>query len=73
METFNLKTSETYIELNNLLKVLSWVSSGGEAKMNIKEGQVLVNGEVELQVRKKIRAGDLVKMDNVTCDIQPAK
>ena len=73
METFNLKTSETYIELNNLLKVLSWVSSGGEAKMNIKEGQVSVNGEVELQVRKKIRAGDLVKMDNVTCDIQPAK
>ena len=73
METFNLKTSDTFIELNNLLKVLSWVNSGGEAKMNIKEGQVSVNGQVELQVRKKIRAGDQIKMDNLTCNVQPAK
>lgn len=58
METFKLKEGEEYIELNNLLKTLSWVASGGEAKMAIKEGKVIVNGEKELRIRKKMRAGD---------------
>lgn len=57
-ETFRLKEDEEFIELNNLLKALNWVASGGEAKMVIKEGQVEVNGEVELRVRKKMRVGD---------------
>lgn len=58
MEIFKLKEGEEYIELNNLIKSLNWVTSGGEAKMVIKEGKVSVNGEVELRVRKKMRTGD---------------
>ncbi|MEL6561937.1 MAG: RNA-binding S4 domain-containing protein [Bacteroidota bacterium] len=58
METFNLKADEEYIELNNLLKALSWVGTGGEAKIMIKQGEVIVNGEVETRVRKKMRSGD---------------
>lgn len=61
MEVFKLKENEEYIELNNLLKRFSWVASGGEAKSVIKEGKITVNGETELRVRKKMRAGDSVK------------
>ena len=61
MELFKLPSNEEYIELNNLLKRWSWVASGGEAKAIIKQGDVSVNGEVELRVRKKMRSGDTVK------------
>lgn len=64
MEIFKLKEDEEYIELNNLLKRFSWVGSGGEAKILIKEGEVSVNGEVETRVRKKMRSGDTVKLDD---------
>ncbi|MTI38370.1 RNA-binding S4 domain-containing protein [Fulvivirga lutimaris] len=64
MEIFKLKEDEEYIELNNLLKALNWVASGGEAKAIIKEGSVIVNGEVETRVRKKMRCGDTVKLQN---------
>jgi ribosome-associated protein len=58
MEIFKLKEGEEYIELNNLLKVLNLVASGGEAKNVIKEGLVTVNGEVETRIRKKMRSGE---------------
>ena len=61
MEQFNLD-GEEYIELNKLLKILSWVSSGGEAKQVIDEGQVQVNGEVELRRRRKLKSGDEVTL-----------
>lgn len=59
MEIFKLAEHEEYIELNNLLKVLNWVASGGEAKTVIQAGKVIVNGEIELRVRKKMRPGDV--------------
>lgn len=58
--TFELKNQE-YIQLNDLLKLLSLVGTGGEAKIRILEGEVLYNGNVELQVRKKVRSGDVVE------------
>lgn len=60
---FELGGSE-YIELNKLLKIMQVCSSGGEAKLFIKDGLVMVNGEVEIQLRKKLRSGDLVNVDN---------
>ncbi|MCC6410728.1 MAG: RNA-binding S4 domain-containing protein, partial [Saprospiraceae bacterium] len=42
-----------YIMLNNLLKVLHLVGTGGEANIRITEGEVTVNGLVEMQKRKK--------------------
>ncbi len=61
MTTFPLNGHE-FIELNKLLKLLNLVGSGGEAKVLIREaGEVKVNGEVETQVRKKLRAGDRVR------------
>ncbi|MEO9966575.1 MAG: RNA-binding S4 domain-containing protein [Reichenbachiella sp.] len=63
IETFKLKADEEYIELNNLLKSLGWVATGGEAKIRIDQQEVKVNGEIELRRRKKMRAGDTVSFD----------
>lgn len=60
MSTFELKDQE-YIELNKLLKAENLVGTGGEAKFLIKNGEAIVNDEVETQVRKKIRKGDVVR------------
>ncbi|MBV6441150.1 MAG: RNA-binding S4 domain-containing protein [Haliscomenobacteraceae bacterium CHB4] len=57
---FEIK-SQDYITLNNLLKVLHLVGTGGEANIRISNGEVRVNGEVETQKRKKLRAGDKVE------------
>ena len=50
-----------YIQLNQLMKKLDWVMSGGEAKVMIEDGAVLVNGETAHEIRKKIRPGDIVR------------
>ncbi|MCG6200745.1 RNA-binding S4 domain-containing protein [Psychromonas antarctica] len=47
-------------ELCKILKLESLVSGGGEAKLAISEGYVLLNGEVETRKRKKVYAGDLL-------------
>lgn len=61
---FELNGQE-YIELNRLLKNLSLVGTGGEAKIRITEGEILVNGDVETQVRKKLRSGDVVDFNGM--------
>jgi len=60
MEEFKLENQE-YIQLNQLLKATGMVATGGEAMVRIDEGDVLVNGKVEKQRRKKIRIGDQVQ------------
>ncbi len=59
MIEFDLEGQE-FIELNKLLKMLNLAASGGEAKMYIRDGQAILNGEVELQIRKKLRVGDKI-------------
>ncbi|MFZ2960355.1 MAG: RNA-binding S4 domain-containing protein [Candidatus Ozemobacteraceae bacterium] len=62
MRTVEIK--ETFIELAKLLKFENLVTSGGEAKMAITEGHVLVNGIVETHKSKKIHSGDIVEFQN---------
>ena len=52
-----------YIKLQDLLKLSSAVSTGGEAKLAIQDGEVEVNGEVCTQRGKKIRPGDDVSFE----------
>jgi len=59
-----------YIQLNQLLKLLGLVETGGEANNRITGGEVLVNHKVELQKRKKIRAGDVIFFANHTITIK---
>jgi ribosome-associated protein len=52
-----------YIQLNQLLKLLGLVDTGGEANQRIVDGEVKVNNEVEFQKRKKLRKGDSIIFD----------
>ena len=51
-----------FIRLGALLKLASIADSGVHAKIMIQEGEVQVNGEVELRRGKKIRPGDVVEV-----------
>jgi ribosome-associated protein len=51
------------IELYKLLKIADLVTGGGEAKVVISEGYVLLNGEVEYQKRKKVYHNDIVEFN----------
>ena len=51
------------VELCKLLKIANLVSGGGEAKVVISEGYVLLNGEVEYQKRKKVYHEDVVEFN----------
>ena len=59
-----------HIPLNNLLKVLNLVETGGEANICISNGEVKVNGQLETQKRKKLRPGDTVEFDGHRISIQ---
>ncbi len=48
------------VELYKILKFEGLVASGGEAKIVIDAGQVLVNDNIETQKRKKIMSGDMI-------------
>ncbi len=61
MEIFTIKGE--YIQLNQLLKALFWVGSGGEAMVQISEGNVLVNQSVCTVKRKKLQIGDIVTLN----------
>jgi len=55
-------TSE-HIKLDSFLKAVNAVGSGGEAKVIIGEGDVRVNGAVELRRGRKLRPGDRVEVN----------
>jgi ribosome-associated protein len=49
------------ITLGQFLKVAQLVSSGGEAKILIADGEVLVNGQVDTRRGRKLKPGDVVQ------------
>ena len=55
-----LHLREDYIKLGQALKAAGLVDSGVEAKYAVQNGEVQVNGQVELQRGKKLFAGDRV-------------
>jgi ribosome-associated protein len=60
MKMTELKLKDEFIKLGQALKAANLVSSGVEAKIVIQDGQVLVNGNVEVQRGKKLFDGDVV-------------
>ena len=54
---------DEYIKLDQFLKFVNVVSSAIEAKIVIKDGQVKVNGEVELRRGKKLHNQDEVEVN----------
>jgi ribosome-associated protein len=65
-----VEISREPVELYKILKFEGMVGTGGEAKMVISEGQVLVNGKVETRKRKKIVAGDSIEFNQEIIRIQ---
>ncbi|MDF5752418.1 RNA-binding S4 domain-containing protein [Spongiactinospora sp. TRM90649] len=57
-ETFELETE--HIPLCDLLKVCAVAETGGVAGLLIADGEVRVDGQVELRKRAKIRPGQVV-------------
>ena len=52
---------DDFIKLGQLLKAANLVENGADAKFEIQDGKVFVNGEVEYQRGKKIYKNDIVK------------
>ena len=52
--------SENTIQLDQFMKYVGMVGTGGQAKIVIQGGEVRVNGVVETRRKKKLRAGDKV-------------
>lgn len=58
-----------YIELNQLLKVCGVCDSGGAGKMIVASGNVRVDGQQELRKTCKIRAGQVVSLDDIRISV----
>lgn len=65
-----IKIKDEYIKLGQALKLAGLAVSGVEAKIVIQEGQVLVNGEPELQRGKKLHPGDVISFQGEEVQIQ---
>ncbi len=57
-------SKEPTIHLDQFLKTCG-VATGGQAKVMIQGGEVLVNGEVETRRRRQLRVGDEVTLDDI--------
>ena len=60
------------VELYKILKFEGLVTTGGEAKLLIGDGEVTVNGEIETRRRKKIVDGDAIEFRGEILQIQLA-
>lgn len=56
--------TKDFIKLDQFLKMMNLVQSGGQAKLLIQDGQVGVNGEIETRRGKKLVTGDQVYFEN---------
>ena len=54
---------EPYIKLDQFLKWQGIAQTGGEAKIIIQDGGVMVNDSLETRRGRKLRTGDLVTVD----------
>ena len=59
-------TDEPIIQLDQFMKLQGMVNTGGQAKIVIQSGQVLLNGQVETRRKKKLKAGDAVTFNGET-------
>ena len=58
-----------YITLGQFLKLARIISNGGDAKIFLMTTAVYVNGELEQRRGKKLRNGDVVKVNNKEFEI----
>ncbi|GGC54580.1 RNA-binding S4 domain-containing protein [Hoyosella rhizosphaerae] len=54
------------IRLGQFLKLANLIDSGADAKANISDGEVEVNGEIDFRRGRQLRHGDLVRIGDET-------
>ena len=62
--------TEITLQLDQFMKLRGLVGTGGQAKVVIQAGEVLVNGVVETRRKKKLRAGDQVTFRGQTIIVE---
>ena len=63
VEGEKIPISTEYIKLDSFLKFANISETGGDAKLMVEDGLVMVNGEVCTQRGKKLRHGDMVTVE----------
>lgn len=51
------------IRLDQFLKLTGLVGTGGQAKLLVQQGQIRVNGELEIRRKRQLVAGDVVEFE----------
>ena len=66
----NFELKGEYIRLDDLLKNVGVVNTGGHAKIIIQDGEVKVNGETCTMRGKKLRSGDTAEFERVIYNVK---
>jgi ribosome-associated protein len=70
MQKIVFDLTEEFVEVNQLLKLVGLVDSGGAGKHLVAGGGVKVDGKKELRKTAKIRAGQTVTLGDVQIRVQ---
>jgi len=65
MQQIEFRLNREFVQLNQLLKLTGLADSGGAGKALVAGGGVSVDGSVELRKTCKIRAGQVVCVDDL--------
>ena len=63
MEIIKLREGEEFIKLGQALKLAGVVEDGVQAKYEIQDGNVKVNGEVDQRRGRKVYVGDVITFE----------
>nr|WP_295376649.1 RNA-binding S4 domain-containing protein [Pseudoxanthomonas sp.] len=70
MQILDFELDREHVELNQLLKLIGVVDSGGAGKALVASGAVRVDGVVELRKTCKIRDGQVVALDGIEIHVR---
>ena len=60
------------IRLDQFLKLTGLVGTGGQAKVAIQAGEILVNGDVETRRRRQLQPGDVIVWGDDEFEVEAA-
>ncbi|MGN0498173.1 MAG: RNA-binding S4 domain-containing protein [Acutalibacteraceae bacterium] len=69
MSVEKIYIDEDYIKLDSLLKFGGIAETGGQAKLLVQDGFVMLNGEVCTQRGRKIKDGDRVQFEDKILEV----
>lgn len=70
MEKMSITIKDEFIKLGQAVKLAGLVSSGVDAKFLIQDGQVKVNGEVDIRRGKKLYPGDTFEFEGTEVTVK---